>query len=130
MLRNRRRERRRDQHEVPTDLAELESQPASHAADFESQPLQDALEQLSPHSREPGHDAPTRPRLCRWEGSHGSMRDPCIHGYRTGFIRPDDILGKVAARSSVGIPKKLLGFLGGLLKPVVTWMASTTEAGA
>jgi RNA polymerase sigma-70 factor (ECF subfamily) len=51
MLRHRRLERRRDQHEVPTDLAELESQPASRAVNFELQPLQDALQQLSPDSR-------------------------------------------------------------------------------
>jgi RNA polymerase sigma-70 factor (ECF subfamily) len=51
MLRHRRLERRRDQHEVPTDLSELQSQPTWHAANFELQPLQDALQQLSPDSR-------------------------------------------------------------------------------
>lgn len=51
MLRHRRLERRRDQHEVPTDLSEFESQPTSRAANFELQPLQDALQQLSPDSR-------------------------------------------------------------------------------
>jgi RNA polymerase sigma-70 factor, ECF subfamily len=51
MLRHRRLERRRDQHEVPTDLSELESQSTSRAASFELQPLQDALQQLSPDAR-------------------------------------------------------------------------------
>jgi RNA polymerase sigma-70 factor (ECF subfamily) len=45
-------ERRRDRHEVPTDLSELESRSTSRAANFELQPLQDALQKLSPDSRE------------------------------------------------------------------------------
>jgi DNA-directed RNA polymerase specialized sigma24 family protein len=51
MLRHRRIERRRDQHEVSTDLAELESQVATRAQDFELQPLQDALAHLSADSQ-------------------------------------------------------------------------------
>ena len=51
MLRHRRLERRRDQHEVPADSLEFEPQPASRAANFELQLLQDALQQLSPDSR-------------------------------------------------------------------------------
>ena len=51
MLRHCRRERLRVQREVPIDLSELESQPTSCADNFELQPLQDALQQLSPDSR-------------------------------------------------------------------------------
>jgi RNA polymerase sigma-70 factor (ECF subfamily) len=51
ILRHRREERRRDQVEIPTDSLELEEQLAPRAADFELQPLQHALEQLSPDSR-------------------------------------------------------------------------------
>jgi RNA polymerase sigma-70 factor (ECF subfamily) len=51
MLRHRRIERRRDQHEVSTDLSELESQVAARAQDFELQPLQDALALLSADSQ-------------------------------------------------------------------------------
>lgn len=51
MLRHRRLERRRDQHEVPTVSSEFESQPTPRAANFEWQPLQDALQHLSPESR-------------------------------------------------------------------------------
>jgi RNA polymerase sigma-70 factor, ECF subfamily len=51
MLRHRREARRRDQHEVSTDWSELEEQLTPRAADFELQPLQDALNHLSPDSR-------------------------------------------------------------------------------
>jgi RNA polymerase sigma-70 factor (ECF subfamily) len=51
MLRHRREARRRDQHEVLTDSSELEEQLTPRAADFELQPLQDALDHLSPDSR-------------------------------------------------------------------------------
>jgi RNA polymerase sigma-70 factor, ECF subfamily len=51
MLRHRRDERSRNQLEAPTDRLELEEQFTPCAAEFELQPLQDALEQLSPDSR-------------------------------------------------------------------------------
>lgn len=51
MLRHRREVRRRDQHEVSTDLSEFGEQLASSCADLELQPLQDALDHLSPGSR-------------------------------------------------------------------------------
>ena len=51
LLRHRREARRRDEHEVPTESSEVEEQFAPRAADFELQPLQDALERLSPDSR-------------------------------------------------------------------------------
>jgi RNA polymerase sigma-70 factor (ECF subfamily) len=51
MLRHRREARRRDQYEVSTDSFELEEEGAPRTADFELQPLQDALDHLSPHSR-------------------------------------------------------------------------------
>jgi RNA polymerase sigma-70 factor, ECF subfamily len=51
LLRHRREARRRDEHEVPTDSSELEEQFTPRAADFEFQPLQDALDRLSPDSR-------------------------------------------------------------------------------
>jgi len=49
VLRHRRLELWRDRHEVPTDTAELEAE--LRAADFELQPLQEALAHLSPDSR-------------------------------------------------------------------------------
>ncbi|MFL6548031.1 MAG: RNA polymerase sigma factor [Povalibacter sp.] len=49
VLRHRHVEQRRDTHEVSADDFEIEAQ--SHAADFELQPLQDALEHLSPDAR-------------------------------------------------------------------------------
>jgi RNA polymerase sigma factor (sigma-70 family) len=49
VLRHRYVQRRRDRHEVPTDIAELEAE--LRAADFELQPLQDALAHLSSDSR-------------------------------------------------------------------------------
>lgn len=52
LLRHRREMRRRDAHEVSTDLSELGDRLAPLAADFELQPLQDALEHLPPDSRE------------------------------------------------------------------------------
>jgi RNA polymerase sigma-70 factor (ECF subfamily) len=51
MLRHRRSEWRRDQHEVPTDPLELEAQASSGATDFDVHPLQDALDHLSSDSR-------------------------------------------------------------------------------
>jgi RNA polymerase sigma-70 factor (ECF subfamily) len=51
LLRHRREAHRRDRHEVLTDSLELEQRLAPHAADFELQPLQDALGGLSPDSR-------------------------------------------------------------------------------
>jgi RNA polymerase sigma-70 factor, ECF subfamily len=51
MLRHRREARRRDQHEVSADWSALEEQLTPSAADFELQPLQDALNHLSPESR-------------------------------------------------------------------------------
>ena len=42
-------EQRRDRYEMPADDSELEAQ--SRASDFELQPLQDALEHLSPDAR-------------------------------------------------------------------------------
>jgi len=51
MLRHRREARRRDQHEVSTDSSQLEERVVPRAADFELQPLQDALDHLSPDSR-------------------------------------------------------------------------------
>ena len=49
VLRHRHVERRRDRHEVPTDTLELETE--LRAADFELQPLQEALAHLSSDSR-------------------------------------------------------------------------------
>ncbi len=51
MLRHRRQVRRRDRHEVPTEGLDHGEQPIPSAADFELQPLQDALDRLSPDSR-------------------------------------------------------------------------------
>jgi RNA polymerase sigma-70 factor (ECF subfamily) len=51
ILRHRRVQRRRDQHEVSTDVSELEPQITALATEFELQPLHDALEHLSPDSR-------------------------------------------------------------------------------
>lgn len=51
LLRHRREARRREQHEVSADSLELEEGLAPRAADFELQPLQDALDRLSPASR-------------------------------------------------------------------------------
>ena len=51
MLRHRRESRRRDQYEVSTGSVGLEEQLTPRAADFELQPLQDALDRLSPDSR-------------------------------------------------------------------------------
>jgi RNA polymerase sigma-70 factor (ECF subfamily) len=48
VLRHRREARRRDQHEVSMQMSELQE---PRAADFELQPLQDALDRLSPDSR-------------------------------------------------------------------------------
>jgi RNA polymerase sigma-70 factor (ECF subfamily) len=50
VLRHRRVERRHA-HEVPTDYLELDSHAEPRASDFELQPLQDALQDLSPDSR-------------------------------------------------------------------------------
>lgn len=49
MLRHRHSELRRDRHEVPTDTLQLADEP--RAADFELEPLQEALAHLSPDSR-------------------------------------------------------------------------------
>jgi RNA polymerase sigma-70 factor (ECF subfamily) len=49
VLRHRQVERRRDRHEVPAQDRELEAE--SRASNFELQPLQDALEHLSPDAR-------------------------------------------------------------------------------
>jgi RNA polymerase sigma-70 factor (ECF subfamily) len=51
MLRNRREQSRRERIEVPADSLEIEEHVAPRAAEFEMQPLQDALEHLSPDSR-------------------------------------------------------------------------------
>jgi RNA polymerase sigma-70 factor (ECF subfamily) len=51
MLRSRREARQRHQYEVSTDSLELEEQLTPCAADFELQPLQEALDRLSPDSR-------------------------------------------------------------------------------
>lgn len=51
LLRHRRAARRRDRHEVPTDSSELGERLAPRAANFELQPLQDALGHLPPDSR-------------------------------------------------------------------------------
>jgi RNA polymerase sigma-70 factor (ECF subfamily) len=50
MLRNRREQNRRERIEVPADSSEIEGA-MPRAAEFELQPLQDALELLSPDSR-------------------------------------------------------------------------------
>ena len=49
VLRHRHVERRRDRHEVPADDSEVAAQ--SLSSGFELQPLQDALDQLSPDAR-------------------------------------------------------------------------------
>jgi RNA polymerase sigma-70 factor (ECF subfamily) len=46
-----RRAERRHAHEVPTDYSALEPHAEPRASDFELQPLQDALQDLSPDSR-------------------------------------------------------------------------------
>ena len=51
MLRHRREVRRRERHEATTDWVELAEQLPAGAADFEWQPLRDALDGLSPDSR-------------------------------------------------------------------------------
>ena len=51
LLRHRREARRHEQHELLVDSLELGQQLAPSAADFELQPLQDALAHLSPDSR-------------------------------------------------------------------------------
>lgn len=51
MLRHRREVRRREQHEVTIDSAKPEEQLTAGAADFEWQPLREALDHLSPDSR-------------------------------------------------------------------------------
>ena len=51
MLRHRREARWRDRHEVLTDSSEFDDRLTLSAADFELQPLQDALDHLSPDSR-------------------------------------------------------------------------------
>ena len=51
MLRHRREARRRNQHEVSTDSLGLEEQFTPRAANFELQPLEDALDHLSTDSR-------------------------------------------------------------------------------
>jgi len=51
VLRHRRDWHRRDQHEVSIDSLELGEQLTPRAADFELQPLQEALDHLSPDSR-------------------------------------------------------------------------------
>jgi RNA polymerase sigma-70 factor (ECF subfamily) len=51
LLRHRREASLRHRHEMAADTSELEERHASLAADFELQPLQEALERLSPDSR-------------------------------------------------------------------------------
>lgn len=51
LLRHRRETRRRDQHEVPAGSLALEEALAARPAELELQPLQDALDHLSPDSR-------------------------------------------------------------------------------
>jgi RNA polymerase sigma-70 factor, ECF subfamily len=51
MLRNRRQQSRRERIEVPAESLELDDHVSPRAAEFELQPLQDALDHLSPDSR-------------------------------------------------------------------------------
>lgn len=51
LLRHRREAHRRDRYEVLTDSLEFEQRLSPHAADFELQPLRDALGHLSPDAR-------------------------------------------------------------------------------